>query len=95
LVERMSGFTGLLAVPSKHAEPTADAVIEYFNALPEMMRASLAWDQGSEMAQHAKVSLATSMPVYFADPHSPWPRDFMGVWFRPVDGMEKGAPDLE
>lgn len=74
LVERMSGFTGLLALPSKHAEPTADAVIEYFNALPEMMKASLAWDQGSEMAQHVKVSLATQMPVYFADPHSPWQR---------------------
>ncbi len=74
LMERMSGFTGLLALPSKHAESTAGAVIEYFNALPEMKEASLAWDQGSEMAQHAKVSLATSMPVYFADPHSPWQR---------------------
>nr|WP_282441776.1 IS30 family transposase [Micrococcus luteus] len=38
------------------------------------MRASLAWGQGSEMAQHARVSLATSMPVYFADPESPWQR---------------------
>ncbi|WP_262426494.1 IS30 family transposase [Brachybacterium sp. Z12] len=74
LVERMSGFTGLLALPSIHAEGTADAVIDYFNELPEMMRASLAWDQGSEMAQHAKVSLTTDMPVYFADPHSPWQR---------------------
>ena len=74
LVERVSGFTGLLALPSKHAETTADAAIEYFDELPEMMRASLAWDQGSEMAQHAKGSLATSMPVYFADPHSPWQR---------------------
>src|SRR5699024_5903027 len=62
LVERMIGFTGLLALPSKHAETTADAVIEYFNELPEMMRASLARDQGSEMAQHSKVSLATSIP---------------------------------
>ncbi len=26
------------------------------------------------MAQHTKVSLATSMPVYFPDPHSPWQR---------------------
>ncbi|GAA1311854.1 hypothetical protein GCM10009591_22530 [Brachybacterium tyrofermentans] len=74
LVERMSGFTGLLALPSKHAEGTADAVIEYFTKLPKMMQASLAWDQGSEMAQHAKVSLATDMPVYFADPYSPWQR---------------------
>lgn len=28
LAERMSGFAGLLALPSKHAGPTADAVIE-------------------------------------------------------------------
>lgn len=34
LVERISGFTGLLALPSKHVEPTADAVIECFNELP-------------------------------------------------------------
>ncbi|WP_348634954.1 IS30 family transposase [Tessaracoccus lacteus] len=74
LVERMSGFTGLLALPSKHAEHAADTVIKYFNALPEMMRASLAWDQASEMAHYAKVTLATAMPVYFADPHSPWQR---------------------
>lgn len=39
LAERMSGFTGLLALPSKHAEPTADAIIEHFNALPQMMKA--------------------------------------------------------
>ena len=42
LVERMSGFTGLLALPSKQAKPTADAVIEHVNALPQMMKASLA-----------------------------------------------------
>lgn len=39
-----------------------------------MMRASLASDQGSKMAQHARVSLSTAMPVYFADPHSPCQR---------------------
>ena len=74
LVERMSGFTALLALPSKHAEPTADAVIEYFTGLPEMMRGSLAWDRGTEMAHHHKVTLATTMPVLFADPHSSWQR---------------------
>lgn len=72
LVERVSGLAGLLALASKHAEPTAEAVIEYFNEIPEMMRASLAWDRGSEMAQHTRITLATQMPVYFADPHSPW-----------------------
>lgn len=53
-VERMSGFTGLLALPSKHAEPAADAVIDYFNELPEMMYASLAWNQGTAIPDHRR-----------------------------------------
>ncbi|WP_232012126.1 IS30 family transposase [Actinomyces slackii] len=73
-MERVSGLAGLLALPSKHAETTAEEVIEYFNELPKMLRASLAWDRGSEMAQHTRITLATQMPVYFADPHPPWQR---------------------
>ena len=26
------------------------------------------------MARHAEISLATDMPIYFCDPHSPWQR---------------------
>jgi len=39
-----------------------------------MMRKSLTWDQGSEMAKHAALTLATTMPVYFAHARSPWER---------------------
>ncbi len=31
----------------------------------------MTWDQGSEMAKHAALTLATYMPVYFAHPRSP------------------------
>lgn len=38
------------------------------------MRNSPAWDQGSELALHGRISAALDMDVYFCDPHSPWQR---------------------
>ncbi|WP_336924263.1 IS30 family transposase, partial [Streptomyces sp. JWR5-1] len=42
--------------------------------VPELVRKSLTWDQGTEMGRHAALTLATGLDVYFADPHSPWQR---------------------
>ena len=39
-----------------------------------LLRAKGAWDQGAEMAQHAKLRIDTGLPVYFCDPQSPWRR---------------------
>ena len=75
LVERTTRFTAILALPfGKHSDEVADALIEHTQALPEVFRKSLTWDQGSEMARHAYLTATTGMPVYFAHPHSPWER---------------------
>ncbi len=38
------------------------------------MRRTVTWDQGHEMAQHARISVDAGIEVYFCDPHSPWQR---------------------
>jgi IS30 family transposase len=73
LAERTSRFTVILGLPDgKQAEPLAGILIDTVNAMPDKLRGSLTWDQGTEMARHAALTLATDMPVYFAHPHSPW-----------------------
>lgn len=75
LVERTSGFVMLLHLPGDHTSRTvADAMIAAMKTLPEQLRGSVTWDQGRGMARHQEITLATGMPIYFCDPHSPWQR---------------------
>ena len=90
LVERTTRFTMLLHLPpmaaqgprvkngpalaGHGAEAVRDAIAAGITTLPEQLRRSLTWDQGTEMAQHAQLRIQTGLPVYFCDPHSPWQR---------------------
>jgi IS30 family transposase len=75
LVERTTGFVMLLHLPGDHTAATvAEAMTARSPDIPEILRRSLTWDQGSERALHTAITEATGLPIYFCDPHSPWQR---------------------
>lgn len=74
LVERHSRFVMLVAVDGKDTRSVTGALARHVRELPQQLRASLTWDRGLEMAEHARFTLATDVKVYFCDPHSPWQR---------------------
>jgi IS30 family transposase len=62
------------ALAGHGAEAVRDSIACTITSLPEQLRRSLTWDQGAEMAQHARLKTDTGIDVYFCDPHSPWQR---------------------
>lgn len=75
LVERSTRFVMLLHLPGdKSADAVRDAMIAKIATLPAHLRRSITWDQGSEMARHRDITIATDVQIYFCDPHSPWQR---------------------
>jgi len=74
LVERRSRFLLMARLLARDAETVEDKLVEMAASIPEELKRTLTWDQGSEMAKVADFELATPFKVYFCDPHSPWQR---------------------
>lgn len=75
LVERSTRFVMLIHLPGRRtAEEFYRALTPTIAALPDQLRRSLTWDNGKEMGMHHRISMEADMPIYFADPHSPWQR---------------------
>jgi IS30 family transposase len=74
LVERTTRFTILVPLKRKDARSVREAFAREFKRLPEQVRQSMTYDQGTEMSEHRLFTKSTKMMVYFAHPHSPWER---------------------
>ena len=75
LVERQTRYVMLARLGNqKSTEHVIAALQSAITQLPEHLRRSLTWDRGKELAAHHAFTIATGVPVYFCDPHSPWQR---------------------
>jgi len=71
-VERVSRYTILTKLADKSADEKYRALIKRFQPLPKNIRRSITADNGGENADHKKITVTLSMPMYFCHPYSAW-----------------------
>lgn len=74
LVERTPRMTIIVPLKAKDAMSVRKAFAKTVKQLPREAFRSITHDRGTEMYEHELFTKDTQVQVYFADPHSPWPR---------------------
>jgi transposase, IS30 family len=74
LVERTSRYVILVQLDDAKAPTVHQGFVRQMKDVPELLRQSLTYDRGKEMALHKQVAADLNLTVYFADPHAPWQR---------------------
>jgi len=80
VVERTTRYGRLIKIDTKAAEHVAQRLSNEMERLPDELAKTLTWDQGTELADHAKFTVATGIEVFFCDPHAPWQRGTNENW---------------
>lgn len=70
--ERTSRLTVLVPLMTKAATPTADTLHALLSPLPPHMLRTIAFDNGTEFAQHQTLRDRLGIQTFFCDPHAPW-----------------------
>jgi len=74
LVERTSRYVMLVKLDGGCAIDILDGFKRRLKSIPERLRKTMTYDQGSEMALHETLSAKLNMDIFSCDPHSPWQR---------------------
>jgi IS30 family transposase len=70
--ERKSRILLLAKQPSKAAQPTAQQLLAWLQPLPDTLRQTITFDNGTEFALHHQLNTQLGMQTFFCDTHSPW-----------------------
>ena len=74
LVERTTRTIIIVPLKARDAATVRKAFEKEFQSVPKQMKKTLAYDNGTEMAQHKLFTKHTKIQVYFTHPYSPWER---------------------
>ena len=74
LVERTTRLVILARMDGTDATSARQGFIKKLRHVPALLRKTLTYDRGKEMAEHAQVAQRLAIQIFFADPYSPWQR---------------------
>ena len=86
--ERRSRLLIVTRQPNKAAEPVAHSLNALFRSLPQPLRRTITFDNGTEFAYHFRLR-QLSMRTFFCDPHAPWQK---GGIENAIGRMRRGLP---
>lgn len=70
--ERRSRLTMIVRQPSKEAIPMAQTLTALLTPVPQRLRRTITFDNGTEFAYHYRLHRPLNIKTFFCDPHAPW-----------------------
>jgi IS30 family transposase len=74
LVERTTRLVILARMEGTDATSARQGFTKKLRHVPALLRKTLTYDRGKEMAEHERLAERLAIRVFFADPYSPWQR---------------------
>jgi IS30 family transposase len=74
IVERKTRYTFIVKIENRKSETVTQQFAKHLNTLPQLIKKTMTYDNGLEMANHQWLSNNTGMDIYFAHPYSSWER---------------------
>ncbi len=89
LHERRSRLLLVDRLPNETAAAVLEQMHQRLSSLPEAMRRSLTFDNGTEFALHYRLRETLGLSTFFCDPHAPWQK---GGIEKAIERLRRSLP---